>query len=146
MTEVFFYHLERSSPAAVLPSLLEKTLARGWKALVKFPDSQALEAMDEALWTYRDESFLPHGTNGAAEPVLLTLGDEPENGAEALFLAPGATMAESAMARFSRCVLLFDGDGAPDARERWKALKDAGSFEVTYWKQEMDGRWIKASG
>ncbi|NNU17319.1 DNA polymerase III subunit chi [Parvularcula sp. ZS-1/3] len=144
MTEVFFYHLESSSPTGVLPSLLEKTLKRGWKALVKLPDREALDAMDEALWTYRDESFLPHGTSGAAEPVLLTLGDEAENGAEALFLAPGSEMSAAEMKRFERCVLLFGHDEAPRARDAWKSYKDEG-FAVTYWKQGPDGRWEKAA-
>ena len=33
--EVWFYHLERTSLDQALPELLEKTLARGWKALVR---------------------------------------------------------------------------------------------------------------
>lgn len=144
MNEVFFYHLERSAPGEVLPSLLEKTLKRGWRALVKLADREALDALDEALWTYREESFLPHGTSGADEPVLLTLGDDPENGAQALFLTPGTDMAPEGMKRFERSVLLFTPDGAPEARERWKALKDAG-FAVTYWRQSPDGRWEKAA-
>lgn len=143
MTEVFFYHLETSGPLQVLPSLLEKTLKRGWKALVKFPGREALEAMDEALWTYRDESFLPHGESGAEQPVLLSLGDHAENGAEAAFIAPGAEMDAEAMRGFERCVLLFTGENVARARELWTTLKGEG-FDVTYWKQAMDGRWGKA--
>ena len=33
--EVWFYHLERTSLDQALPELLEKTLARGWKAVVR---------------------------------------------------------------------------------------------------------------
>lgn len=143
MTEVFFYHLERSPVEAVLPSLLEKTLKRGWRALVKLPDRAAVEAMDEALWTYRDESFLPHGTSGAEHPVLLSVEAAAENGANALFLTPGAEIDEDSMRRFERCVLLFTPDGAPAARERWRVFQASG-FEVTYWRQAPDGRWQKA--
>ena len=57
MTEVFFYHLERQPLDRVLPSLLEKTLERGWKAVVRVGNEQRLEALDLALWTFRDESF-----------------------------------------------------------------------------------------
>lgn len=144
MTEVFFYHLERSPVEAVLPNLLEKTLKRGWRALVKLPDSVAVQAMDEALWTYRDESFLPHGTNGADQPVLLTTTDDAENGAHAVFLAPGSDMDVETIRLFERIVLLFTPDGAPAARELWKSLKDA-RLDVTYWKQTLDGRWEKAA-
>lgn len=144
MTEVFFYHLESSEPSAVLPSLLEKTLKRGWRALVKVPDAAALHAFDEALWTYRDDSFLPHGTSGAEEPVLLSVSAEPLNGAEALFLVPGAAAEPEEIGRFERCVLLFGHDGAAAAREQWKAFRERG-FDVTYWKQAPDGRWEKAA-
>ncbi|MCQ8185416.1 DNA polymerase III subunit chi [Parvularcula maris] len=143
MTEIFFYQLERSRLEEALPSLLEKTLAKGWRALVKADTPEALEALDEALWTYRDESFLPHGTSGAEEPVLLSLSDEAPNGAAAAFLTPGTEMDAEAMKGFERCVLLFDQAGTADARERWKALKAEG-FDVTYWRQDARGRWEKA--
>ncbi|MEM1381571.1 MAG: DNA polymerase III subunit chi [Pseudomonadota bacterium] len=145
MTEVFFYHLERSEPQEVLPSLLEKTLARGWRALVKLPDAEAVGILDEALWTYRDESFLPHGSSGADEPILLTTDDDAVNGAQAVFLTPGTTMTPDAMRAFERCVLLFLPDGADGARAQWRILKDEG-FVVTYWKQTLEGRWEKAAG
>ena len=35
MTEVLFYHLQRQPLEAVLPTLLEKSLERGWRALVR---------------------------------------------------------------------------------------------------------------
>mgnify|MGYP006266351385 CR=1 FL=1 len=143
MTEVFFYHLERSAPEEVLPSLLEKTLARGWRALVKLGSREELDAVDELLWSYRDDSFLPHGESGPDHPVLLGLTDTAENGAEAAFLMPGVTMPPQAMRGFSRCVLMFRPGGADGARAQWRILREEG-FDVTYWRQEPDGRWAKA--
>ena len=35
MTEILFYHLERAALESVLPGLLEKSLERGWKAVVR---------------------------------------------------------------------------------------------------------------
>lgn len=118
-------------------------MARGWRALVKAADAEALQALDEALWTYRDESFLPHGTDGAEQPVLLSLGDAAENGAQAAFLMPGVTMTPDAMKTFERCVLLFLPEGSEGARAQWRILKEEG-FTVTYWKQTLEGRWEKA--
>ncbi len=34
-TEVLFYHLEQQALEKVLPSLVEKTLERGWRAVVQ---------------------------------------------------------------------------------------------------------------
>ena len=59
--EVLFYHLEREPVERVLPSLLEKTLERGWRAVVQAGSQERIEALDTALWTYDEASFLPHG-------------------------------------------------------------------------------------
>ena len=92
--EVLFYHLERQPLERVLPSLLEKTLERGWRAVVQSGSEERLEALDTALWTYREDSFLPHGTrkdgNVALQPIYLTTGDETPNGAGIRFLVEGA--------------------------------------------------------
>ena len=49
-----------------LPELLEKTRARGWKAVVRTAEPDRVEHLDGWLWAYRDDSFLPHAP--AAEP------------------------------------------------------------------------------
>ena len=96
--EVWFYHLERTSPDAALPELLEKTVARGWRALVRATTPETLDHLDRWLWTWRDDSFLAHGRAGepeaARQPVLLTLEDDNANGAQALFLVEGAAAAD----------------------------------------------------
>jgi DNA polymerase-3 subunit chi len=147
MTEVLFYHLERQPLERVLPALLEKTLERGWRAVLQAGSEERLEALDTLLWTYREESFLPHGTrrdgNPAEQPVYLTLGDENPNGAAVRFLVDGAEAAEPT--GYERVVYMFDGrDGAAvaQAREQWKAARTAGC-EVTYWQQSPEGRWVK---
>ena len=71
MTEILFYHLERQPLFQVLPSLLEKTRERGWRAVVRTVDGEQAASLDEHLWTYREESFLPHALHSQAGP-----GDE----------------------------------------------------------------------
>ena len=95
MTEVLLYHLERQPHERVLPTLLERTLERGWRAVVQCGSEERLEAIDGSLWTYRDDSFLPHGTarDGppARQPIFLTSGEDNPNGAQVHFLIEGAT-------------------------------------------------------
>jgi DNA polymerase-3 subunit chi len=145
--EVWFYHLERSGPDQVLPELLQKTLQRGWRALVRAGEAARLEALDTTLWTFREESFLPHGLasepQAARQPVLLGSGEENLNGAQALFLLDDSE--PGALEGYERCVILFDGrDEAmlAAARRRWKDLKGAG-HPVSYWRQSPEGRWEK---
>jgi DNA polymerase-3 subunit chi len=146
--EVWFYHLERTGVDRALPQLLEKTLARGWKALVRIPDPEGLGALDDALWAYADDSFLPHGIEGDAlsprQPVLLSAAvAPPANDAQALFLIDGAP--EGDLTPFERCILLFDGNddtAVGGARASWARLKQAG-HPVSYWKQSPEGAWGK---
>ncbi len=147
MTEVLFYHLESASLDQVLPGLLEKTLERGWRAVVRASSRERVEALDSHLWTYRDESFLPHGASGdgAGQPVWITDDDEAPNAPQILFLVDGASADPAALNDLERCVMIFDGrdeDAVADARRFWTASKSAG-HDATYWKQSPQGRWEK---
>src|SRR4051812_29051719 len=94
MTEMLFYHLHRQSLDKVLPSMLERSLERGWRVIVQAASAERVEALDAQLWTYADDSFLPHGTDGDAQaleqPILLTAGAGNPNGASVRFLVDGA--------------------------------------------------------
>jgi DNA polymerase-3 subunit chi len=144
--EVWFYHLERTALEQALPELLEKTLQRGWKAVVRTRESGRVDHLDGWLWTYREDSFLPHAPaeepGAARQPILLTTGFENANGADALFLVDGADPGE--LTGYARCVVLFDGADEAQlavARAQWSAVKARG-FGVSYWKQQARG-WEK---
>jgi DNA polymerase-3 subunit chi len=145
--EVWFYHLERSALDQVLPDLLGKTLARGWKALVRACDTERIEHLDGWLWSWRDDSFLPHGVaaepHAERQPILLTTGQGNPNGAQALFLIDGAEAGE--LDGFERCILLFDGRdeaATAQARERWRAFKAEGRA-ASYWREGAERGWEK---
>jgi DNA polymerase-3 subunit chi len=144
--EVWFYHLERTGLDQALPELLEKTLQKGWKAIVRTPVAERVEHLDSWLWTYRDESFLPHAPadepGAARQLILLTTGNENPNAADALFLVDGAEAGD--LNGYQRCVVIFDGadDGQlRRARAQWSALKARG-LTASYWKQQARG-WEK---
>jgi DNA polymerase III subunit chi len=144
--EVWFYHLERTSLDQALPELLEKTLQRGWKALVRSAAPDRIEHLDGWLWTWREESFLPHGVAGEPmaerQPILLTAETENPNGAQALFLIDGADPGD--LSGFERCLVLFDGgddEALAHARRQWGQIKGAG-HPVSYWRQQAKG-WEK---
>ncbi len=146
-TEALFYHLERQPLETVLPQLLERTLERGWRAVVQAGSEERLETLDQHLWTYTDASFIPHGRakDGHAErqPVLLTTTSDNPNGATIRFLVDGAEPPDPS--GYQRLVLIFDGrdDAAVEAaRRHWKTLKGAGCA-VTYWQQGDKGGWEK---
>lgn len=152
MAELWLYHLKRSPLERVLPGILDKTLARGWRALVQVESKERLEALDTQLWTYADDAFLPHGTiadsHPELQPVLLTTSEDNVNGADVLVLAHGthaSSLSPERLHSFERCILLFDGNdesAVEAARAQWQAFKSAG-FSVTYWREDASGRWVK---
>lgn len=147
MTDVAFYHLQRSALDAVLPRLLERTLAENRRAVVLASSSERVEALAGLLWTYRPDSWLPHGTakdgHAAEQPVWLSEHDDNPNRATYLFLADGAESAR--INDYERCFDLFDGNddaAVTAARARWTALKAQG-HSLTYWQQNDRGGWEK---
>jgi DNA polymerase-3 subunit chi len=150
MTEVLFYHLQRQSVENVLPGLIEKSLARGWRVIVQASSEERVDALDAHLWTFRDDSFLPHGTDrdadAAVQPVVLTVREHNPNGAHIRFLIDGAAVPGDAEA-YARIVLLFDGEdpeAVAQARQRWAEAKQQ-EFDVTYWQTDENGRWTRRS-
>ncbi len=151
MTETLFYHLERRDIDEALPPLIEKTLERGWRALIRVDSADRADALDTRLWTFND-GFLPHAQLGdgeaARQPVLITTEEGNPNQANVLFLVGGAPAPDwnaAATEALTRIVLMFDGrdPGAVDgARAAWKAAKAAG-HDVTYWKESPSGKWEK---
>jgi len=154
MTEVLFYHLQNMSLENVLPPLLEKSLERGWRVVVQSTSPERAEALDAHLWTYRDDSFLPHGTwragdagrAGAGEaqdqPIVLAVEEGNPNRANVRFLIDNAALPADADT-YDRMVLVFngdDGDALAAARGTWTDCKARG-FEVTYWQTDERGRW-----
>ena len=152
MTETLFYHLERRALEDVLPGLVEKSLQRGWRAAIKTDSSERSDALDSLLWTYDDQSFLPHAQQGdgdaAAQPVLITVEEGNPNSAQIVFYVGGAMpMDWSGLSDLARVVLLFDGrdsQALAGARAAWKEAKDAG-HDVTYWKETPAGKFEKQS-
>ena len=153
LPEVWFYHLVRQPLDKALPALLEKAASRGVRIAVQVGAQERVDALDAALWTYSDESFLPHGTarDGDADmqAVYLTSGDENPNGATMRIFADGAHAFDAAAGgltdAYERLILMFDGndeEAVADAREQWKSFKEA-EYTLSYWQQNENGGWEK---
>ena len=145
MTEALFYHLTELRLEDALPGLVERSVQRGWRAVVQTGSVERRDALDALFWTYSEESFLAHGLdtepNVEHQPVLLTTRSGNPNGASIRFFVDGAEAGE--LEGYERVVFLFDGhDDAQlaQAREQWKAVK-AANHAATYWQQTQDRRW-----
>jgi len=145
MTDVRFYHLSRKSLEQALPEILGKAYERGHRAVVMTSSDAQVESLNNLLWTYHPESFLPHGSikNGHApeQPIWLTVKDENPNSADLLVLIDGA--ASQNVKDYNLCCEIFDGtdeDAVKSARERWAGYKEQG-YNLSYFQQNTKGSW-----
>ncbi|MBB4570200.1 DNA polymerase III subunit chi [Rhizobium leucaenae] len=147
MTDVLFYHLTESKLEDALPPLIDKSFERGWQVAIQTREPARRDALDAHLWTYREDSFLPHGTDNGEmpdkQPVLLTVSFGNPNNATVRFFIDGAEASD--VGNYQRVVFMFDGydqEQLEGARAQWKKLKGEG-HNLTYWQQTQDGRWEK---
>ena len=149
MSEVLFYHLESRSLEDVLPGLVERSLERDWRVVIRADSADRAQAIDSLLWTCNEESFLPHAQlgdgNAASQPVLITVEGGNPNAAAVLFLVGGAMPGNWNDSSFARVVVLFDSRDAgavSAARSAWKTVTQLG-HDATYWRQSAQGKWEK---
>lgn len=148
MAEILFFHLQSRPLESVLPTILERALSRGQKVVVEVASPERLAAVDDHLWTYSDESFLPHVTaaepDAAANPIVLMTQAHNPNAATVRICADGVRIPD-ALQDYERVVLIFDGDdpeALAAAREDWKKAKASGAA-ASYWQLDDAGRWEK---
>jgi DNA polymerase-3 subunit chi len=147
MTEIHFYHLEAYTLERALPPILERVMERGWRAVVHTAGEERTESLSAALWTFREDSFLPHGTprdgNGPRQPIWFTETGEEPNSPVVRVCVDGVPPGDPA--GLERVIYVFDGreaEALEKARAVWKGLRAQG-HEVVYWQQDRDGKWSK---
>lgn len=146
MTDIRFYHLQTRSIDQALPDIVQKALSAGHRILIRTTTEDEAERLNQHLWAWRAESFIPHGSkkdgNANRQPVWLTAGNDNPNEAKVLILTAGQDAPDAA--DFTLCCDMFDGRDETQvaaARKRWKIYKEAG-HTMTYWQQTEKG-WEK---
>ena len=161
MTTLLFYQVAESTPAAVdavLPSLLGKIVGTGQPILLLAPTAERAQRIDEHLWGYAAESFLPHAQAGtprdAAQPILVgNLEQQPEilpllpanqaNRLPVLLAGAEAPLPTLLGTNPEKLCYLFSTAPTDVARARtlYKQFKDAG-HSLRYFAQEGE-RWVQ---
>ena len=145
--QVDFYHLTRVPLERALPQIAEKVIATGGRLVIVAGEEEQRARLDQLLWSYAAESFLPHGRTGgeddARQPVLIAATPDAANGARNIALVDGLWREEAL--GFDRAFHFFDEERITEAREAWKGLADRDGVDRNYWKQNDAGRWEKAA-
>ena len=148
MAEIRFYHLHTRTLDQALPEIVQKALSAGHRIVIRGADEKEVERLNNLLWTFRPDSFIPHGSDkdgqAAQQPVWLSAGNDNPNNANVLILTGG--LEETALDSYTLACDIFDGrneDNVIAARQRWKNYKDSG-HKLTYWQQTEKGWEQKA--
>jgi len=138
-----FWQVTHDPLEKVVTLIAKRAVSQGERVLVVSADPAQRAAISGALWQAGPESFLANGEADAPgadrQPVLLAETIAPANGASHLILADGTWREATG---FARVFLLFPPEGAPDARQAWRAQDGRDGVERAYYAQE-DGRWVK---
>jgi len=145
MTRVDFYHLQKAPLEQVLPKLCEKAFSTGKRIKILLGTAERVEFINSLLWTYNEESFLPHGSKKDGfvdeQPIFISAAEENENNATILILADGAQLDAGKLTDYERVLNIFDGNNTQAleaARAYWKEIK-ALNGDLHYWQQTNNG-------
>lgn len=135
-----FYVLEGSDARERLRfacRVVDKAFAAEQRVLVWLDDAAALQAFDDLLWTFAQDSFIPHEPLGPDSiwedsPVLLSCGAAPPAGVDILINLSGAVPPTAAGA--TRVIEIIDADPArrQAGRARFKQYRALGVEPATH--------------
>jgi DNA polymerase-3 subunit chi len=142
VTRIDFYILSdgfaaETSHVLTACKLCDKATAGGQKVFAWTPDAATAAALDSALWTFRQGSFIAHerqgGTIESPLPAVLIGSDEPPSAYDGVMINLGLEVPPF-FSRFERVLEIVDADPAARtrSRERYKFYRDRGYELATH--------------
>ena len=149
MTQIIFYSTAPLQVEKTLFALLEKSLEKGNKSLLLFKDKEKCLSINEQLWTYKQNSFLPHISeddqiyDNIDVPVYLSTKNENPFKAELLFSIDG--FLPDNIDHFERVIIIIDvNDELLNEKYKNYYLDINKNFEdIVFYKSNDNGKWIE---
>ncbi|HEC05797.1 MAG TPA: DNA polymerase III subunit chi [Thiolapillus brandeum] len=131
MTQVDFYILQaggRGNRYTLAARLTEKAWSSGHRVLIATESEEDLRHMDRLLWVHRDQSFIPHGILGKADPALnpVLLTNPAEAGDEHDVLINLCASIPEYFSRFERVAECVDQEKIDVCRDHYRFYKNYG--------------------
>lgn len=131
--EVHFY-LQRAPAAgghlSVACRVVETAWRRGRKVYVHTASPGEARQLDELLWTFRQDSFLPHGLSGEpgsdSLPVTIGSGEPPPDALDVVLNLSGEIPGFVDRSRRVAEVVAADEDARTAARARYRDYRERG--------------------
>ena len=149
MPEIFFYKLKNSSSEIFLTSLIEKSIENNWNSVVLLDNIERMEEINDFLWSYKDTSFLPHGSqndkNSELHRVYLTCEEENPNDSDVIFSIDGLLIKN--INSWQRCIFIFNEQNLKvvDQFNTYKKNIDQSQHFLKSFEQDTNGKWINSN-
>ncbi len=131
MTEVGFYILGEEAAydrLALVCRIVEKAYNGGHRVYIHCADPQQARRVDELLWSFKQNSFVPHAMDAVDEPSPVHIGyaDEPSNEGHEDVLINLAETIPDFFSRFHRLAEVVDNGNREVGREHYRFYRERG--------------------
>lgn len=139
MTKIDFYILSSDGPhvkETVACKLIDKVYNLKHRVYVHTASPQDAKQLDERLWIFRQDSFLPHEIHEPGQqtksPIVIGYHNEPPPAGDDEVLVNLSTVVPPFFSQFERLTEFVEADDTArlEARQRFKFYKDRG-YELT---------------
>jgi DNA polymerase-3 subunit chi len=132
MTEVLFVETSARRMEMRACEIAEENYAQGRRVQIIVVDQEQAERLDDLLWTFKPDSFIPHGLWAGSpdepeQPVVITTREEALKGMDSLLMMGYSEV--DLVRQFSHVFHLVVTDNQErldSSRRYWTLLKDAG--------------------
>jgi DNA polymerase-3 subunit chi len=132
MTEILFVETSARRMEMRACEIAEENYAQGRKVQIIVVDQEQAERLDDLLWTFKPDSFVPHGlwagsSDEPEQPVVITTRMEAVKDMDSLLMM-GYTEVDlvSQFSHVFHLVVTDNQERLDNSRRYWTLLKDAG--------------------
>ena len=149
LEKAYFYNSSQRDVVADISWLTEKLYKERNSILVCCKDQETVEVIDDFLWGYKEDAFIPHSIEkkeqSAVYPILVTTDIDEQHKHDVLLVLSGVLIKEKDWRKFSKAYYFFDDQEDKEkenAREMWKSFS-ALNIVCKYWVNK-ENKWVLA--
>ena len=150
LEKAFFYNATRREILNDIAILTEKLYKKNNHILLYCADQETVDTLDEYLWSYREDSFIPHSKKNNEKklfyPILITNEILNEHEHNILLVLNGVLIKETDWTKFNKVYYFFDEQNLEEkenARSMWKSFSSL-EIDCRYWVNK-ENKWILAN-
>ena len=150
LEKVYFYNSSQRDILADIAVLAEKLFLKNEGILIFCTDQETVSVVDNFLWAYREDSFIPHSINNNEETsghsILITTSIDERYEQDILLVLNGGLIREKDWQKFTKIYYFFDDQDNEEkeiARSMWKSFSSLNA-ECKYWVNKKN-KWVLAN-